>query len=138
MTNNAPLPFDASLPSCNSGIRKPLPDVGVEGLAVWHLGRLLLHQEEAKLAMRPDAVPQLTQLPGDHRLLLQKEEEELAIGPYLLGTSHSLEVVRKHVLSQASRKGQRTSSHNSSIRPDTPDRMPWLPCFHKALSQLQY
>ena len=40
-------------------------------------------------------------------------------GPYLPGTFHCEEVVRSRTLSQASRKGHRTSSHNGSIRPDT-------------------
>ena len=125
MTNNAPLPalfslelsacssFDASLPSFNSGI-----DVGVEGLAVWHQGRLLLHQKDEKLAMRPGAEPQPTQLPEDTWFLLQKEEEELAIRPYFPGTFHCSEVVRWRTLSQASRKGHRTSPHKGSINYD--------------------
>ena len=41
---------------------KAIPDVGVEGLAVWHRSRLFLNQKEEKLAMRPDAGPQPTQL----------------------------------------------------------------------------
>ena len=31
--------------------------------------------------MRPSARPRLTQLPEDHRLILQKEEEEVAARP---------------------------------------------------------
>ena len=40
-------------------------------------------------------------------------------GPYLPGTFHCEEVVRSRTLSQASRKGHRTSSHNGSTRSDT-------------------
>ena len=47
-----------------------------------------------KLVMRPDAGPQPNQLPEDHRFFLQKEEEELAVRPCLLGTFHCVEVVR--------------------------------------------
>ena len=36
---------------------KAIPDEGVEGLAVWHKSRLLLHQKQEKIAMRPDAGP---------------------------------------------------------------------------------
>ena len=65
MTNNATLPtlFSSCLPArlptphfrpSTPGSENP-PDVGVEGLAVWHKGRLLLHQQEQKLAMRLDA-----------------------------------------------------------------------------------
>ena len=73
---------EASLSPFNSETRKPSPVKELnEGLAVWHKGRLLLHQKEEKLAMLPDAGPQSNQLPGEHRLFLQKEEEELAVGP---------------------------------------------------------
>ena len=58
-----------------------MPDEGVEGLAVWHTSQLLLNQKEKKLAMRPDAGPQPNKLPEDHRLFLQKEEEELTMRP---------------------------------------------------------
>ena len=100
--------------------QKTIADLGVEGLAVWHKGRLLLHQEE-KLAMRPDVGPQPTELPEDRRALSSKERRRRArrttrISP---GTFHCVAVVRSRTLSQASRKSRRTSSHNGSIRSDT-------------------
>ena len=72
-------------PHCSRCLPARLPkphihDEGVEGLAVWHKGRLLLHQKKEKLAMRPDAGPQPNQLPEDHRFFLEKEEE-LAVLP---------------------------------------------------------
>ena len=68
--------------------------------------------------MRPDAGPQPTQLAEDQWLLFQKKKSS-PYGPYLPGTFHCLEVVRRRTLSQASSKGHRTPSHNGSIRSDT-------------------
>ena len=76
--------------------------------------------KEEKLAMLPDAGPQPTQLPEDHWFLFSRRKKKSSpYGPYLPGTFHCLEVVRRSTLSQASRKGHRTSSHNGSIRSDT-------------------
>ena len=58
-----------------------IPDEGVEGLAVWHASRLLLNQKERMLTLRPDAGLHPNHLPEDHRLLLQRAEEELAVRP---------------------------------------------------------
>ena len=66
-----------------------------------------------------NAGPKPNQLPDDHRLFLQKEKEELAVRPYFSGTFQCVEAVRSRTLSQASRKGHRTSSQNGCIRPDT-------------------
>ena len=42
----------------------------------------------------------------------KREKKSLPCGPYLPGTFHCVEAVRRRILSQASRKGHRTSSHN--------------------------
>ena len=49
----------------------------------------------------------------------KRKKKSSLCGPYLPGTSHCVEVVRRRTLSQASRKGHRTSSHNGSVRFDT-------------------
>ena len=67
--------------------------------------------------MRPDAGPQAARLPEDHWLLLQKEEEELTIRPV---------------------PPWDVPLRTAASDPTPPDRMPLLPCFHKASSQLQY
>ena len=46
----------------------------------------------------------------------RRKKKSSPYGPYLPGMFHCLEVVRRRTLSQASRKSQRTSSHNGSIR----------------------
>ena len=79
------------------------------------------------------------QLPEDHRPLLQKEEEELAMRPRSLpGTFHCLEVVLRRTLPQAPRKGHKTSSTTAASDPTPPDQMPIAALLHKASSQIQY
>ena len=93
-------------------------DDRVEGLAVWHKCRLLLNQREEKLTTRLGAGPKPNQLPEDHRLFFSKGRRR-AYGPHLPCTFHCVEVVRRCTLSQAFRKGHRTSSHNGGISSDT-------------------
>ena len=89
----------------------------------------LLHQKEEKLAMRPDAGPKPNQLPEDHRLFLQKEEEELAMRPVSpwdipsrggCAQTHTVPSIQKRPVA-------------SDLTP--PHRWPLLPCFHKASSR---
>ena len=83
--------------------------------------------------MRPDAGPQPTQLPENHWLPLQKEEEELAIRPM---SAQRLCVDAQYPKHPEKAKGPLPTTVASD--PTRPDRMPLLPCFHKASSQLQY
>ena len=66
----------------------------------------------------------------------KRKKNSSPYGLYLPGTSHCAEVVRSRTLSQASRKGHRTSSHNGSIRSDTTPSLAIAALFHKASSQL--
>ena len=49
----------------------------------------------------------------------KRKKKSSPYGPYLPATFHCVEAVRSRTLSQASRKGHRTPSHNGSTRPDT-------------------
>ena len=79
------------------------------------------------LVIRPDAVLHPNQLPEDHWLFLQKRKKKSSpFGQYILWNIP----LRRRTLSQASRKGHRTSSHNGSIRSDptlSPDIAALLP-----------
>ena len=50
----------------------------------------------------------------------QRKKKSSPCGPYLPGTFHCEEVVRRRTLSHASRKGQMIFSHNGRIRPELP------------------
>ena len=64
-----------------SGTRKPSPMLDLKASLSGTKDGFFCIKKEEKLAMRPDTWPQPTQLPEDHWLLVQKEEEELAIRP---------------------------------------------------------
>ena len=66
----------------------------------------------------------------------KRKKKSSPYGPYLPGTFHHEEVVRRRTLSRASRKGHRTSSHNGSTHLTPPYCWSLLPCFHEASSQL--
>ena len=50
---------------------------------------------------------------------LKRKKKSSPYGPYLPETFHCVEAVRRRTLCHASRKGQRTSSHNGRTRPET-------------------
>ena len=70
--------------------------------------------------MRLDAGPsRLSSLRTIGSFSKRKKKKSSPYGPYLPGTFHRVEAVRRRTLSQASREGQRASSHDGRTRPET-------------------
>ena len=65
-----------------------------------------------------------------------RKKKRSPYGPYLPGTFHCEEVVRRRTLSQASRKGLRPLPTTAASDLTPPYRWSLLPCFHEASSQL--
>ena len=134
MTNKAPLPTSFSFKLLDE--KEETLSIRQESSSAMMCNPTKAH---AFTCFNWDAGPKPNQLPEDHRLFLQKEEQELAI---TARTSLGHSIARKLCVDAHNPKHPEKATRPlpttvaSDLTP--PDRWSLLPCFHKALSQLQY
>ena len=116
--------------------QKTIPDVGVEGIAVWHKG-LCVKRRRSSPYGRILGFSRLSSLRTIGSFSRRKKKSS-PNGPYFLGHFIAKRLCVDAHYPKHPEKATGPLPTTVASDPTPPDRMPLLPCFHKASSQHQY